>query len=357
MNNKLFKIFIYLISVILIMSLCFTTSFTETKDHYKFKLAFVDQFWAGQGCNAQRLAMGINYTSGGKIGFDIFPNAELGGAQEVLEALQLGKIDMTVVSTSKLSSFTKALSLFETPFLFKSELDVMNVIFESADKLTPATEKILEQASKEARLRILSITMSGRRDSCFNRPVRSFDDYKGLKIRLMPNPIHLNAWKFLGLNPTTLPWSELYTALQTKVVDAAEMTALDYISVSMHEVAPYYVVDNHVIYTTVVVMSEEAWDSLSPYLQNIVKEVAVRTAYLESYLSAGLTVGLIQTIRKRVKEFVILDADTQKKMRDQVLPKLLDKYVEEIGIDNLVQLAKKDEVVRQWCIEKGLNVE
>jgi len=357
MNNKLYKISIYLISIILITSVCFMISFAETKDQYKFKLAFVDKFWAGQGYNAQSLVTAINYTSGDKIRFNIFPNAELGEAQEVLEALQLGKIDMAIVSTAKVSPFTYSLIAFDTPFLFKDSLDEIDFLFASEDKLTPTAEKMLEQGSKEAGIRFLGVILEGRRDSCFNRPVRSWEDAKGLKMRLMPSDVHLDAWKFLGLNPHTLSWSELYTSLQTKVVDGCEMTGTDYLSFSFDEVAPYWVGTNHLNYTTIIAMSEKAWNSLSPHLQNIVKEAAVRTAYVESYLSLGFSDGLLRPIKLRAKEFVMLDVDTQKKMREQVLPKLLDKYNEEIGIDNLVQLAKKDEVVRQWCIEKGLNVE
>lgn len=357
MINKLYKVSIYLMSFILIMSLCFTMSFAETKDQYNFKLAFVDKFWEGEGYNAQRLVTAINYTSGDKIRFVIFPNAELGEVQESLEALQLGKIDMTVVSNTKLASFTNRFSIFDTPFLFPDYLDEIDFLFASADKHTPATEKILEQASKETGMHFLSVLLAGRKGSCFTRPVRSWEDAKGLKMRLMPNNIQMDAWGILGLNPMSLAWSELYTSLQTKVVDGCELTGSDYLAVSFYDVAPYWVNTNHLNYTESVVMSEKAWNSLSPNLQGIVKEAAVRTAYLESLLSLGFTEGLLRPIEMHAKEFVVFDANTQKKAREQVLPKLLDKYKEEIGIDSLVQLAKKDEVVRQWCIENGLKVE
>lgn len=355
-KNNFILVAICLISFLFIFS---STIFagSETEAQYKFRLATSDKFWAGHGINAQRLVTAINYTSGGKIAFDIFPNCALGDEKEVLEGIQLGTIDMTIVSASQLSRFTTELSVFTTPFIFKSSLDQMDFMFASeGDKSTPIMEKMLEEASEESGFRILGILMEGSKHACFNIPIKSLDDIKGKKIRLMPNNIEIDAWKNLGMIPNTVPWSELYSSLQNKVFDACELTESDYLLYSFDEVAPYWIGTNHLNYNCAIVISEKAWNSLSTQLQNIVKETSVKVAKIESYLSLGFSEGLLRPIKRRTKEMLFLDEDLQKKMREEVLPKLLDKYDELIGKDVILQLAKSDEIIEQWCIKEGWSL-
>jgi len=364
MNRKLYKNSIFLMLVITIMTLCFNVSFAGagSGSQYNFKIAFIDQFWEGIGLNTQRLSTAINYSSGGQIAFDIFPNSEMGDEQQILQAMQLGNVDMSIGSVSQLAGFTSAFIELTIPFMFdNTTLDELDYIFASENKLTPIMEKELEQASKESGLRFLSIILGGTRNTCFNRPIRSWNETKGLKIRLMPTKVHIEAWKNLGLNPHTLPWSEVYSALQTKVVDAAEMIEVDYLASHFDGVAPYWFPTKHINYAKYVVMSEKAWDSLSPYLQSIVKDVLVRVSYQESISAIGLDEVLIQKIEKCVKqrggEVGILEKEMRGKMREEVLPKLLDKYSEQIGKDVILQLAKNDEIIKKWCIENSLSVE
>jgi len=350
---------IYLIQIIIIMIFLSTMSFALSQEapQYSFKVSCGDSFYGTEGYTAQRFCAGVEYLSGGKIGFKVFPDAQLGEEQETLEALQLGTIDVMVGSIAKLSSITKKLSLFDTPFLFRGELDQIDMIFESSSKLTPVTEKMLKEASEEAGFHVLSLTMFGQKIALFNVPVRSLEDLEGKKIRLQPSALQLDAWRFLGLNTTTLTWSELYTALQTHVVDGAELVTEEYVDCSFYEVAPYIVVDKHANHSTYVAISEKAWSSLNQPLQNIVKEVAVRAAYLDSHMAMGFTISKMDEAKNFAKGVTVFDEETLKEMRNKVLPKLLDKHGEEIGFDNLTYMAKSDPIIRKWCEEKDLVVQ
>jgi len=179
----------------------------------------------------------------------------------------------------------------------------------------------------------------------------------GKKIRLMANQIEIDAWKNLGMIPTTLPWSELYSGLQNKVFDACELSQSDFLLYSFKEVAPYYLGTDHLNYNCVIVMSEKAWNSLSPKLQNIVKEDAAKVSKLECLLSLGLNQGFIGQIKKVAEGMVFLDEAMKKKMRQDVLPGLLDKYGEGVGKNVILALAKSDEIVKQWCVDQGWNVD
>jgi len=356
-KNNFILVSICLISFLFVV---FSTGFAanEKEAQYKFRLATSDKFWAGQGINAQRLVAAITHDSGGQIAFDIFPNCALGEEGEFIEGIQLGTVDMGILSASILSAYTNKLSPFVTPFLFKDSLSQFEFMFESeGEGFSPIMESVLEEASKESGFRVLGVIMEGIKDAYFNIPIDFLDDIKGKKIRLMPNNIEIDAWKNLGMIPTTLPWSELYSGLQNKVFDACELSESDFLLYSFNEVAPYYLGTDHLNYNTAIVMSEKAWNSLSPKLQNIVKEDAAKVSKLECYLSLGLNQGLISQIKKVTKGMVFLDEEMKKKMRQDVLPKLLDKYGEDIGKNVILALAKSDEIVKQWCIDQGWNVD
>lgn len=347
---------ITLYSTIIMITMLFSTISFAQPAQYNFKVSCGDSFYGTEGYTAQRFVAGVEHLSGGKIELKVFPDAQLGEEQETLEAIQLGTIDIMVGSIAKLAPITKKLSLFDTPFLFKGELDQINMIFESSSELTAITEKMLKEASEDAGFVILSLTMFGQKNAVLNVPVRLPEDFEGLKIRLQPSTLHLDAWGFLGLNTTTLPWSELYTAMQTKVVDAAELVTEEYVDCSFFEVAPYLVVTKHANHATYIAISEKAWNSLSQPLQNIVREVAVRSAYLDSNMAMGFTLGKMDEAMKLAQEVTVFDENTLLKMREKVLPKMLDKYREEIGVDNLVYLAQHDQVIKKWCEEKGIEI-
>jgi len=231
-------------------------------------------------------------------------------------------------------------------------------MFESGGEgFSSIMESVLEEASKDCGFRVLGVIMEGIKDAYFNIPIDTLDDINGKKIRLMANQIEIDAWKNLGMIPTTLPWSELYSGLQNKVFDACELSQSDFLLYSFKEVAPYYLGTDHLNYNTVIVMSEKAWNSLSPKLQNIVKEDSAKVSKLECLLSLGLNQGLISQIEKVVEGMVFLDEAMKKKMRQNVLPGLLDKYGEGISKNLFLALAKSDEIVKQWCVDQGWNVD
>jgi len=356
-NNKIIMVLLCLIFILVILSnAVFAGAEKEVK--HNFRLALSGKFWTGEGLNAQRLISAINYDSGYQIAFDIFPDCALGEEGEFIEAIQLGTVDMGIVSVSILSPYTTKLSAFTTPFIFKDNLDQMDFMFASeGDNFTPTMENMLNEASEESGFHILGVIMEGDKHAYFTTPIESLDDIKGKKIRLMPNNIEIDAWKYLGMIPTTLPWSELYSGLQNKVFDACELSQTDFIQYSFNEVAPYWVGTNHLNFSTAIVMSEKAWNSLSPNLQNIVKKDAMKVAKVESYLSVGFSKGLHSKVKKLTKGMLYLDENQQKNMRERVLPKLLDKYSELIGRDVILGLAENDEIIKQWSIGEGWIVE
>lgn len=346
-------------TLVLIFLICLMFIFSSTVfAQHKFRITTSDKFWAGMGFNAQRLVTAIDYDTGGKIKFEIFPNGSLGDESEFIEEVQLGTIDMGIIGAGYLGIYTNKLTSFMTPFLFKDSLSQFEFMFESGGEgFSSIVESNLEEASKDCGFRVLGVIMLGIKNAYFNIPIEKLGDIKGKKIRLLPNQIEMDAWKNLGMIPTTLPWSEVYSGLQNKVFDACELSESDFLLYKFSEVSPYYVGTGHLNLNSFIVISEKAWNSLPPKLQNIVKEDAAKVSKLESYLALGFDQGLLSEIKKLAKGMVVLDEEEKIKMRQDILPGLLDKYSEDVGKNTLLALAKSDIIVKQWCVDQGWNVE
>jgi len=340
------------IIVILMFSLAISYGNCEAK--YKFNCPIVDPLWGEAGIFAQIFAQSIKVASVGDIEINIYPNGEWGGdEEEYLKSIQLGTLDMSPITVSAISRYTRALSVYDSPFLFKGTLSEILFTFESLTKHTPVVERQLKEASEESKFVLLSIAPLGRCDVWANKPINSSKDLKGLKFRTLSSKLQVDGWKSAGVNATPLPYSEVFTSLRLKIIDAFEQSANIYVEKRFFEVAPYGLATNHWASTTAIVISKKAWDSLPPSYQSIVKGCAVKSAYTASMWALGAAeVYLKGPVEKVAKKMVYLSPEDQKKLRETVLPKFLDKHSEDITIEVLEALAENDEVVKAW-VEKN----
>src|SRR5262245_19950285 len=205
------------------------------------------------------------------ISVEIFPNAQLGDEGSVLKAIQSGSIALATVANATLGDFAGEMHLFDLPFLFRDRQQAYRVpdgsIGESMAK--PLADKGLI---------LLGYYEAGVRNILNNqKPINGLDDFKGMKIRVIPSSINIDTFRALGANPVPLPYSELYTALQTRVVDAAEAANSNYDAKKFYEVAPYYAMVRWQILVAPVVMSKRIFDKLTP-----AQQAAVRNAMKDS---------------------------------------------------------------------------
>ena len=321
---------------------------TPAAAQHVFTMGCVDSWWGGQGYIIQRLAGAVNYDTGGAISFSIHPSGELGDEPVIMEGLKDGTIDMAALSTTKLAPLTKVFTVLDVPFMFAAPADMLDFLYASPTKHTAAFEAMLEQAGKDCKFHILTVSMTGRRDFVSRKPVTSVDDIVGLKMRLMANPVHLDAWEAAGAHTMTLPWGEVYTSLQTGTIDAAEMTGTDYLEESFGEVAPYWMGTNHITFTSFVAISNKAWDSLASEQQSILKADAVSDGYLDSNMFMGLSDSLLRQIKQSAKVMTFPTDEELTKLKEKVLPAMLDKYSGDIGMDVIAALGEKDAVINKW---------
>ncbi len=237
----------------------------------------------------------IEEKTAGKVRVEIYPNNQLGNQRDVVEGIQLGTVQMSNCA-SVLAGFVRELNIFELPFLFENR-DHFYAVLDSAigESLRPAFEK--------RGFHLLGYFDAGiRHVMTVDKPVNAIEDLKGLKIRTMENPLHLEAFKAFGANPMPMAYGELYTALEQHVIDGAEAANTNYFSKKFYEPAPNWAQVGWIHLIETVIMSRYFYERLPLEYKKIIDETAFlmirkeRQWYAESEEKA-----LLQLVEEGVK--------------------------------------------------------
>jgi TRAP-type transport system periplasmic protein len=232
----------------------------------------------------------------GKVEVQIFPNRTLGNERDMIEGLLLGTVHITVPSNAVMAGFVPETKVLDLPFLFRDRPHMYSVI----DGPVGAD---LGERMRAKGFRLLSYYEAGVRHIMTNRKsLTKLDDLKGLKIRTMENPVHLDAFRAMGASPLPMAYGEVYTALQQGVIDGAEAANTNYEAQKFYEVAPNWAM---VAWTTLVsdmIMSEKFFQSLPADIQKAVVQAAQESAKVEREAYAkSEDVALAQLKAKGVK--------------------------------------------------------
>lgn len=213
---------------------------------------------------ALRFAEDIKAKSNGTLELAVFPSSQLGDLRELMELTQRGSLDMNVNTSGILATFVPDANIFNLPFLFSDSAQADQFYrSQSAESIKTACEK--------ARIKCLAfMTTVFRSPMNSRRPVRNLDDMKGLKIRLMQVPIHIETYRSLGAAPTAIPFSELYTAAQTGVVDGFENAIGTLYTSKLYEVGKYLDTLPVFLYTNVFAMSQRVFQKLNATQQQAI---------------------------------------------------------------------------------------
>jgi tripartite ATP-independent transporter DctP family solute receptor len=220
------------------------------------------------GMGMTRFGEVLEELSGGELTLVQHPAAALGGEREMIEAVQIGTLDMVITSTGPLPNFVPETQVLDLPFLFRDYDHARGVLDGELG------QELLAKID-EAGFKALAWTENGFRHITNSvRPIKTPADLSGIKIRTMENPIHLRAFEALGAAPTPMSFAELFTALQQGVVDAQE-NPIVVISVSnFDEVQKYLTLSGHLYSPAILLMSQSKWDSLTEEQQGWVMEAA-----------------------------------------------------------------------------------
>jgi tripartite ATP-independent periplasmic transporter solute receptor, DctP family len=235
---------------------------------YKFRLAESNPAEHPVTFADKKFAELVAQRSNGRITIDVFPGAQLGEEKAVLEQIQLGALEFTRVSASPLGEFNKQMSVFSLPYIFDSEDHMWKFLKGEMG------EKMLDDL-QQSKMKGLTYYTSGARSFYSIKPLTSIDSIKGLKIRVMQNRINMEMVAALGGSATPMPAGQIFSALQTGVIDGAENNYPTFLTQNHYQIAKHYIIDAHQRIPEVLLISKIVWDKLSPEDQKLIKQAAL----------------------------------------------------------------------------------
>ncbi|NDL68857.1 TRAP transporter substrate-binding protein [Anaerotalea alkaliphila] len=204
----------------------------------------------------------------GRIKIEVYYGGQLGDEKSVIEQVQFGAIDFVRTSISPLSEFAKELNVLQLPYIYRDEEHQWAVLNgEIGDQLLESVD--------QANMVGLTWYDSGSRNF-YNtkKEVKSMADLQGMKIRVQESKLMMGLVQAVGASPTPMPYGEVYSALQTGVIDGAENNLPSYVSSSHYEVAKYITMDGHTRVPEIVVASKDTMNKLSAEDQEIIRQAA-----------------------------------------------------------------------------------
>jgi tripartite ATP-independent transporter DctP family solute receptor len=226
---------------------------------------------------AENLGKKLEAATNGRLSVQMFPSMQLGGEKETIEQTQIGAVQMLRVSVGAMGPIVDDINVVNMPFLFKNTAHAQKMMD------GPIGQELLDKitASPNAGLVALCWMDSGAR-SLYNtkKPIKSIEDIKGLKFRVIGNPIFVDMMNALGGNGVAMGYDQVFSALQTGVIDGAENNPPSYVFSNHYTAAKYYSLTEHLIIPEVLVFSKKAWTQLSADDQGLIKKFA-REAQLE----------------------------------------------------------------------------
>ena len=203
--------------------------------------------------------------SGGSLTFDLHLNSELGLEKDYFENMSQGiAVDYAIVSPSHMSTFSQMAPLMDMPFLFR-DLDHWNAVMEQ-DALAPLAEDVLEQAD----VRLIGYAGGGTRQLIVDHPVTNMAELEGLPMRVMGAPIQTQIFEAISAAPSVIAYDEVYNAIQTGVISAAENEAAGIEQMKFYEVGPHIAKTAHAITVRPIAFSNATFERLTPEEQQCV---------------------------------------------------------------------------------------
>lgn len=270
--------------------------------------------------------------SGGKIEIQVLPSEQLGTERQLVEGMTIGSVDMSPITANVLSSFEPSVGITSLPYLVRD--------FDHAFKIEDGEigKELASRLLKKLKLHAIGYTVTGfRAIATRDRPIKGIEDFKGLKIRVPEAPVMVQTFKALNANPTPVPWGEVYTALQTKLVDAAESPPGTMDSAKLFEVTNHLAITNHIYTDQFFLMSDKAWNSLSPAERASVLEAAKETTEFDREYTKREQANTVESVKKR--GIAVTEVDTEP-LRKAMKP-IYDNFAKSCPCEQFIDAALK----------------
>jgi TRAP-type transport system periplasmic protein len=278
------------------------------------------------GVAAQKFEEVVKAETGDDFTFNHFPSSGLGGEREVIEGLQIGTVEATIVSSGTLANFVPETGVFDIPFLFR-DLDHARAVLDGE-----IGQDILAKFD-DVGLHGLAWGEQGFRHITNNRnAIHTPADVEGLKLRTMENPVHLAAFNAMGAAPTPMAWPEVVSSLQQGVIDGQENPLSVIVSVKLDEVQKYLTLSGHVYSPAMLLVSKPFWDGLNDEQKAAFDKAATEAvAAMRGFVDDVETSG-VETLKERGMEVGELSAEEKAEFQSSI-QSAYDGYYETYGKD------------------------
>jgi tripartite ATP-independent transporter DctP family solute receptor len=293
-----------------------------------------------QGQGVAKFAELVAQKSGGKIKVQQFAGGQLGGDLQNVSALQGGTVDLVVLNTGLLVGIVKETALVDLPFLFNTP--------QEADAVMdgPFGKKLAEKVAEKNLINLGYFELGFRNITNSKRPINKMEDIAGLKLRVLQSPLFIDTFSALGANPTPMPFPEVYSALEQKVVDGQENPVSVILDSKFAEVQKNLALTRHIYNPQSVLISKKTWDSMSAAEKKIIQDAATEATAYQRKLNRDKSNEALEALKKAGMQVTELPPAEVAKIREKLKP-VVAKYAAQAGDQTFGELNAEIAKVRK----------
>lgn len=298
----------------------------------KFGYSVPEAHPLGKGAN--KFAQLVAAKSGGKIKVNNFPATQLGSETQMISAAQGGIQEIVGVSSAPLVGIVKDFALFDLPFMFANEKEADAV----ADGAVGA--RLFSKLSSKGLVGLCFWENGFRHVTNNRRPIGKADDFKGIKLRTMQNPVYIDAFRTLGSNPVPMAWPEVYPALEAKAIDGQENPFAIISTNKINEVQKYLSITKHGYSPYAIMVSSKMWDKLTNDEKTIFKDSCTEARDYQRKIGREEDGKIVEELKSRGMLVNEISPEALAQMKIQLKP-VTDKYAKEIG-EEMIKMAQAE---------------
>lgn len=346
LSNKV--LFVSALSLLLMLAACGGSSDeteSENKESGDDEVASEEEFelrlatvvnpphpWVDMG---EFFAEEVEERTDGNVKVSVHDSATLGDDEGIMDELQIGTIDFIIGGPLNAAPYVEQYQIFGFSYLFDSMENFEEAIAHDSD-ITKRFQEYYDENGLD--LKLLGFSGGGTRFlSHKDKEVTEADDMKGVKMRLPGSPIMSEIWSELGAVPTSLPWNEVYSGMQTGVVESFESTLSGYEGSKLYEVAPYIAETEHLFMGSHFTMSGITEDELPDEYNEIIEEVAIEASYYGTEQGKEYDEEIIEKLKDEGVTFSEVDKES---FQEKVSP-LYDDLAEDIDATDVLEMIRE----------------
>ena len=303
------------------------------------KMSYVTAKDSPYGLGVEKFADIVGKKSGGKLKVRGYSDGQLGAEVASISATQGGVIEVSLVSTAAVSGNVKEFGLFDFPFLFGDEKEVYAVLDGAVGT------QLLGKLNDKGLVGLCYWEVGFRHVTNSKHPVNKLEDFKGLKIRTIQNPVFVDVFNTLGANASPMAFTEVYPALESKALDGQETPYNVIYTSKFHEVQKYLSATKHIYGPGVVLVGKKLWDQLSGDEKKIMQEACAEARDYERQVSRDLDRKVLAEMKAKGLQVNEISPEEHARMRERVKP-VVEKYTNVVGPDLVKQTFAEIEKVR-----------